>query len=134
MVSREEENRSDTACPTLYARQHSHTYTLTYIHTHNPAGVAVANASFRTLAVGELEDTSELKALEALAVQVGKEGGREEGGRTGLRCEISCSRFPHAYTYRWVPRSAWCFAERRRQGPRAGGRRRTTSANPSWTS
>ena len=48
-----------------------------------PAGVAVANASFRTLAVGELDDTSELKALEALAAQVGREGkgGRErEGG------------------------------------------------------
>ncbi|GAB5035153.1 dna mismatch repair protein msh-2 [Nannochloropsis oceanica] len=34
-------------------------------------GVAVANASFRTLAVGQLEDTGEFKALEALAVQVG---------------------------------------------------------------
>jgi hypothetical protein len=31
--------------------------------------------------VGELEDTTELKALEALAVQVGKDRGRKEGGR-----------------------------------------------------
>lgn len=39
----------------------------------------MANASFRTLAVGQLEDTGEFKALEALAVQVGKEGGKGSG-------------------------------------------------------
>jgi hypothetical protein len=67
----------------------------------------VANASFRTLAVGQLEDTSELKALEALAVQVGKEGGRS---RWIARSRPHTSPIP-TYMYRWVPRSAWCCAK-----------------------
>ena len=85
LVSGVGEKRGDTTWATLHVMPldtHFHNHFILRMHVC-PAGVAVANASFRTLAMGELEDTSELKALEALAVQVGKEGkeGKREGGR-----------------------------------------------------
>lgn len=56
------------------------------------AGVAVANTSFRTLALGELEDAGDPKTLESLVVQVGAREGRREGRRVHLLTALTAHR------------------------------------------
>jgi hypothetical protein len=54
--------------------------------------VAVANTSFRTLALGELEDAGDPKTLESLVVQVGAREGRREGRRVHLLTALTAHR------------------------------------------